>query len=93
MSDQNSRPLDATKGTAEFSASSTIGKYDYKLENSEYGLISSHTQSFDSYWEENNNAIQLCMKKLNALKGNVQSNEIENCFRKMKDNFKSFYNL
>ena len=87
MADPSKIPLDASKTTQEFSATSTIEQYDYKVRNTELGLLNEN--KYNIAWEEHNQSIQLCMKKLNALNLNTAVNkiEIDNCFAKLRRTF------
>jgi hypothetical protein len=84
MADYSGKNLNADKNAQTLSSSSTIERFDNKLQNTDYAAASKFA-SFEYSWEENSVSIETCINKLNALKQkDVAIADINNCFKKLK---------
>jgi hypothetical protein len=84
MADISGQTLNADKNTQTLSSTSTIERFDNKLQSTDYAAVGKFA-SFDYSWEENSVSIETCITKLNALKQkDVPVADINNCFNKLK---------
>jgi hypothetical protein len=84
MADFSAQNLNADKGTQALSGASTIERFDYKLQSTDFASVSKFAE-FSHTWEQNSRSIETCITKLNALKSKDASHEdIDNCFKKLK---------
>ena len=82
MADFTAQNLNADKGTQALSGSSTIERFDYKLQSTDYASVSKFAE-FSHTWEQNSRSIETCITKLNALKTKDSYADIDNCFKKL----------
>ncbi len=86
----DNRLLNADKQTQLLTGSSTVERYDYKLENADFGTVSQLFQSHPALLERRT-SVEICMNKLNALGGNLSTADIDICFQKLAAHHMSYY--
>jgi len=82
--DENNYAFDAIKATQHLSTSTTIEKYDYKLQNNDYASVDlSKTQFNHKKWIKINLQMSTCLNKLNNDNNFlIKSSDLTNCLKK-----------